>query len=366
MKMHVLVVDDSLTVRMDLRGALGAAGFVVTACETKRAAQRALGELRFGVAILDVRLPDGDGIELLHEIRQSAELGRMPIIVLSSEAEVRDRVRGLAMGADEYVGKPYDISYVIRRVRALSERIAAGDGKAASAAPSSGGRKILIVDDSPAFLHSAAGKLREDGHDVVLARSGHEALELLIVQRVDAVVLDLAMPDLDGIETLRRLRRIPGLEAVPVVVVTANEDARVQSAAYVAGADELLYRSVELDVLRSRIRNLLRKKPSHREGSTSAEAALRREPLRAPHPGAVSLFARAAAATGLSSLLARDMLTKALGRAGVEPSTLSSAELLRAMPAIREALGIFYPPDEVARRAACVAALAGPAQRARA
>jgi DNA-binding response OmpR family regulator len=366
MKTHVLVVDDSLTVRMDLRGALGAAGFVVTTCETKRAAQRALGERRFGVAVLDVLLPDGDGIDLLHEIRQSATLGGMPIIVLSSEAEVRDRVRGLVMGADDYVGKPYDISYVIRRVRALCERAVGSEGKAASTATCSGGRKILVVDDSPAFLQSAAGKLREDGHDVVLARSGREALELLVVQTVDAVVLDLAMPDLDGIETLRRLRRIPGLEAVPVVILTANEDARAQSDAYAAGADELLRRSVELDVLRSRIRNLLRKKPSHREGGAPVQAPLRREPLRAPHPGEGSLFARAAAATGLSGLLARDTLTKALRRAGVEPSTLSSAELLRAMPAIREALGIFYPQDEVARRAACVAALAGPAERARA
>ncbi|UQA60740.1 response regulator transcription factor [Polyangium aurulentum] len=358
MKPHVLVVDDSLTVRMDLRGALGAAGFTVTTCETMRAGQKALAERRFDLALLDVILPDGDGIELLREIRAKPELNAMPVIVLSTEAEVKSRIRGITSGADEYIGKPYDIAYVIRRARSLCER-------AQSTMPPcpSGCRKILAVDDSPTFLAMIASTLREDGHDVVLARSGFEALEMLAVQSVDCVVLDLTMPDLDGIETLRRIRRMPGRDTIPTAILTGSEGAREQREAVAAGSDDYMRKTMPPDQIRARIRALLRKKqepqPPRSERAGAPKTGERRpDSMRAPPVHEGSLFARAAAATGLTGMLARDMLARALRRAGIEPTTMSASDLLRAMPTIRESLAMFYPDDEVARRAAAMAALA--------
>ncbi len=122
MKPQVLVVDDSLTIRMDLRAALGAAGFLVTACETKALAQKVLESRPFSLVVLDVLLPDGDGIDLLKQIRNSLQLSRVPVILLSTEAEVKDRILGLTFGADEYVGKPYDTGYLVQRARELMSR----------------------------------------------------------------------------------------------------------------------------------------------------------------------------------------------------------------------------------------------------
>jgi DNA-binding response OmpR family regulator len=358
MKSHVLVVDDSLTVRMDLRGALGAAGFMVTTCETMRAAQKTLAERRFELALLDVILPDGNGIDLLREIRATPELAATRVIVLSTEAEVGARIRGLTSGADEYIGKPYEIAYVIRRVRSLCER-------AQSTLPPcpSGCRKILAVDDSPTFLAMIASTLREDGHEVVIARSGTEALAVLAVQSVDCVVLDLTMPELDGIETLRRIRRMPGRETIPTVILTASEGAREQREAVAAGSDDFMRKTLPPDQIRARIRVLLRN--GHQEPQTRADRAdapkrdeRRLDPVRAPDVLEGSLFARAAAATGLSGILARDTLARALRRAGIDPATASPSDLLRAMPNIREALAMFYRADEVARLAAAIAAVA--------
>ncbi|HLM72357.1 MAG TPA: response regulator, partial [Polyangiaceae bacterium] len=106
MKPHALIVDDSLTVRMDLRVVLHEAGFYVTACDSRAAAQKALRTRAYAVVILDILLPDGSGIDLLKEIRSEPELVNLPVIMLSSEAEVKHRIRGLTTGADEYVGKP--------------------------------------------------------------------------------------------------------------------------------------------------------------------------------------------------------------------------------------------------------------------
>src|ERR1700753_183458 len=115
----VLVVDDSLTVRMNLVEILEAEGMRVTACATVAEARAALGQRHFALVILDVLLPDGDGVELLQEIRALPLAAGTAAMMLSTEAEIRDRVRALATSADDYVGKPYDPTYLVERAREL-------------------------------------------------------------------------------------------------------------------------------------------------------------------------------------------------------------------------------------------------------
>src|SRR5665213_786500 len=119
MNSSVLIVDDSLTVRMDLADAFEAAGLHSVQCATTAHARDALLNETICLVVLDVLLPDGDGVDLLRDIRLSPERGSLPVILLSSEAEVKDRIRGLKTGADEYIGKPYDSKYVIAKAREL-------------------------------------------------------------------------------------------------------------------------------------------------------------------------------------------------------------------------------------------------------
>ena len=112
-------------------------------------------------------LPDGDGIDFLTELRASPAGAAMPILMLSTEAEVKDRIRGLKTGADEYVGKPYDAKYVVGRARA-------------SCCASSGGRQpirptILVIDDSLTFRESAERGARGAGYRVLTARAARRA-----------------------------------------------------------------------------------------------------------------------------------------------------------------------------------------------
>src|SRR5690242_7390141 len=118
MSKTTLIVDDSLTVRMDLQEAFTAAGLDVLVATSGAEMRAVLASHSVALVILDVVLPDADGIELLKELR--ALPGPTPaVMLLSTEAEVRDRIRGLTTGADDYVGKPYDAGYVIARARAL-------------------------------------------------------------------------------------------------------------------------------------------------------------------------------------------------------------------------------------------------------
>lgn len=388
MKPHILVVDDSMTVRMDLRGSLTAAGFDVTLCDSKRAADLMLKERRFAAALLDVMLPDGDGTMILRDIRTNSAHTEMPVIMLSTEAEVQDRIRGLSLGADEYVGKPYDIAYVIRCLRALCRR---SRTSAAPPPPVGMGRRILAVDDSVTFLTALARVLREDGHDVVLARSGEEGLEMLAAQTIDCIVLDLHMPGINGIETLRRIRQTAGRESTPTLMLTGSDDPRDESCAMAAGVDEFVHKTAALDSVRAKIRGLLRRK--HAEGraaegsgirpvdfnSRFKERFVRRDeprssqtfPARAScFPAATtanstqsssvfsSLFVEVASAMGFNADLSRDSLARTLRRMNIDPCAMTRADLLRALPSMQDTLAMFYAPEDAAQRGRALSAIA--------
>jgi two-component system NtrC family sensor kinase len=115
----VMIVDDSLTVRMDLAQAFDAAGFRTIPCGSAGEARVALAGQAMSAVILDVQLPDGDGLSLVQEVRASPAGAQAAILVLSSAAEVQHRLHGLRTGADEFVGKPYDVGYVVARAREL-------------------------------------------------------------------------------------------------------------------------------------------------------------------------------------------------------------------------------------------------------
>src|ERR1044071_7302303 len=142
----ILIVDDSPTVRMDLAESLDGAGFHTIQCATIAEARGALRSQRVSLAILDIQLPDGDGVDLLAQIRKDFTLGELPVLMLSTEAEVRDRIRGLRSGANDFVGKPYDSYHVIARVRQLI-----------GAPPVPG--LVLIIDDSAEYHAALADAL---------------------------------------------------------------------------------------------------------------------------------------------------------------------------------------------------------------
>ncbi|MBI6628533.1 response regulator [Pontibaca salina] len=118
--MRVLIVEDDATLGDGLSVGLRLAGFtpdLVTTCADARAA---LETDEFGAMVLDVMLPDGSGCDLLAALRQQGV--DLPVLMLSALDQVRDRITGLDAGADDYLGKPFDLDEVTARLRALSRR----------------------------------------------------------------------------------------------------------------------------------------------------------------------------------------------------------------------------------------------------
>jgi two-component system, OmpR family, response regulator MprA len=135
--------------------------------------------------------------------------------------------------------------------------------------------RILVVDDEPALRSSLERALGLDRHEVELAEDGMEALDRLALAPVDAVVLDVSMPGIDGLEVCRRLRAAG--DRTPVLMLTARDaiDDRVEGLD--AGADDYLVKPFALRELQARLRALLRRseEPAARRSSTATSCSTR-------------------------------------------------------------------------------------------
>jgi two-component system NtrC family sensor kinase len=245
----VLIVDDSLTVRMDLHEAFEADGFVTILCATAAEARSAFADGHFQVAVLDVLLSDADGLELLGELRESSDRDDVVTMLLSSEADVADRLRALQTSADEYVGKPYDAGYVVARARQLLR-----DGCDAGGARTT----VLVIDDSRTFCEQLRDLLESEGYAVLTAQSGEEGLRTAADRRPQAVIVDGFMPGIDGATVIRRIRLDPALRDTPCLLMTASDDYATEVQMLEAGADGFLRKQQDLAVVLAKLAAVLR------------------------------------------------------------------------------------------------------------
>ena len=120
-------------------------------------------------------------------------------------------------------------------------------------------RRILVVDDEPQILRALTTSLRGAGYDVVQAATGGEALSVVAVRPPDAVVLDLILPDISGIDVCRQIR---AHSEIPIVVLSAVGEERTKVDALDAGADDYVTKPFGLDELTARLRAVLRRVPA--------------------------------------------------------------------------------------------------------
>ena len=126
MSVKVLVVDDERAVRESLRRALVLEGYDVEMASGGREALESVGSGHADVVVLDLLMPDIDGLEVCRRLRSSGD--RVPVLMLTARDAVSDRVEGLEAGADDYLVKPFDLDELIARLRALLRRTLGTDG----------------------------------------------------------------------------------------------------------------------------------------------------------------------------------------------------------------------------------------------
>lgn len=244
------IVEDSLTVRMDLREALEEAGFLCVECADLAQARAALARQRPALVLLDTQLPDGDGGAWLAELRAAPGGADAVVLMLSNASEAGDRQRSLARGADDFVGKPYDRLYVVDRARELL-RLRRGPDTSHRA-------HVLLIDDSETFRVALSEALEPEGYLISLAVDGDDGLRKAAALRPSALIVDKHMPGLDGAAVIRRLRLDPALRHTPCLLLTADEGPEAELAALDAGADAFARKQDDVELILARLAAMLR------------------------------------------------------------------------------------------------------------
>jgi signal transduction histidine kinase/DNA-binding response OmpR family regulator len=202
----VLVVDDETPARELLVSYLAPEGYeTATASSGAEGLLKAL-ELLPDAITLNMLMPGKNGWEILHRLKTTPATVAIPIVIVSG---VDDKGRGFAVGASEYLVKPVKKEVLLA---ALEKHLG-----------NNGPFKILVVDDEDTSLQLASQVLESAGYVPLLAHSGGEGLDLLTKNAVDAMVLDLMMPEMDGFEMLRKVKDTPSTRDLPIFVLTAKD-----------------------------------------------------------------------------------------------------------------------------------------------
>ena len=205
--MRILVVEDSQALRSSLMIALQESGFAVDGVEDGVRAEGFLRESTYDLVLLDIQLPGLDGLELLRRLRTRGD--ETPVLLLTARDAVEDRVRGLEVGADDYVTKPFAIEEVLARVRVLCRR--------------GYGRRSPQIEVGDLVLDTVARSVQRGGHELRLTGREYVVLEYLALRvgqvvtrsEIEAHVYDhLASPASNVVDSviysLRKKLQVPG------------------------------------------------------------------------------------------------------------------------------------------------------------
>ncbi len=244
---RVLIVDDNATSRRILEWNAARWGMHPRATgQPKEALDWANAGATFDVALLDYHMPELDGVRLARELRRAKGWQSTRFVLMSSS---HPRLAQVAGGFDAVLNKPIRQTVLLNAlVGVLNLKRIATDALRSEFDPGLAARLplcILLVDDNAANQRVAFRMLSKFGYAPDLASSGYEAVAAVSNKAYDLVLMDVEMPDIDGIEASRRIRAQPNLQVQPrIVAMTANAAPEDRNQCVAAGMDDYLAKPV--------------------------------------------------------------------------------------------------------------------------
>jgi PAS domain S-box-containing protein len=242
---QALIVEDSETAAKQVARYLAEIGATTTICPAGEGSIEAAISSMPDVIILDLLLPNLSGWEILSKLKANPVTQPIPVIIISVMDE---RLRGFELGAADYLVKPISrqqlqlaLSKIFAETPQSFERTAL-----VVTPPSRQSALILLVEDNEANIATLIDFLQIQNYQVCLARNGREAIDVAKEKKPDLILMDIQMPEMDGIEATRRIQADPETETIPVVALTALAMPGDRERCLAAGAKDYLTKPVGL------------------------------------------------------------------------------------------------------------------------
>ena len=251
---HVLLVDDEEANRLLLTKRLQQNDYNVTTAENGKQALDLMHIEQFDLVLLDMYMPVMDGLATLDAIKSDPVL-QNTIVVMLTAANTREHViHALSLGAADYLIKPVNpIEFRQRVQHCLQNGGIQSEPTVHIKEELVKGAKILAIDDEELNLMMLKQRLKKHQFDVMTAHSGQEALDLLDRETFDAVLLDINMPEIDGLEVLQSIRQADVNRSLPILILSADGTVETISRAYQLGASDYLVKPFQHDDLYLRL-----------------------------------------------------------------------------------------------------------------
>ena len=263
-KRSLLVVEDDMAQRESIVALIGNADIHMVTVDTGAAALEALESARFDCMVLDLTLPDVSGFDLLDRIGANERLRDLPVVIYTAKELSRKEVTKLKRYAKTIVMKDArsperlldETALFLHRSQAslpeqqrrMLEEIHALDGGLA-------GRKVLIVDDDLRNIFALSTLLERQQMQVLFAENGRDGIEVLEKDpTIEIVLMDIMMPEMDGYDTMRAIRRIPKFRSLPIITLTAKAMKGDRDKCIAAGASDYITKPVDVAQLLSMMR----------------------------------------------------------------------------------------------------------------
>ncbi|HEV7123745.1 MAG TPA: response regulator, partial [Rhodanobacter sp.] len=270
-----LIVEDDpafAAILLDIAREAGLKGVVATAGAGTLALAR---KLQPHVITLDLGLSDIDGLVLLDLLKHDPQTAHIPVQVISGAEKLRSALSLGALGVTEkpatqeqLAGVFTELARTVRDGLANQSHAAApvsnGRGTALHAAPGLVDAKVLIVDDDIRNIYSLTSVLESYGMQVLHAEAGRDGIALLELQPdIDVALIDIMMPEMDGYETMQKIRARPNIAAVPLIAVTAKAMKGDRQKCLDAGASDYIAKPVDIELLLALLRVWVSHSPRH-------------------------------------------------------------------------------------------------------
>ncbi|HTJ84380.1 MAG TPA: response regulator [Polyangiaceae bacterium] len=342
----ILFIADDGRDRARIAAALAASGHKVE-IETYAGAKGAFERAGTELAIVSVAESALEALDVVRLLRVGGAVRDLPILALVPEPDVRTRLGAASAGATDQLAQPFEPAHVVLRVKDLLAHRAAPRSSPLKLSQ----KRVLVIDDSRTYAHALMHELRTGGLEPVFAETGADALLYLETQGADLAIVDVFLPDVNGIDLCRRMKSTAATAAMPVLVLTGRERSAVRDAATAAMADDFAVKGRDFAAIYAKVRQLLARPAARFTGTTRAFVEPPSE--RTPTDDG-DLFTSIVRETGLSEVLAKSAVERVCVRLQISPGGLTRRDLPRLVEGLARTLQLFLPPAEAQARIAAL------------